>query len=65
MPLKPSKRLIFCSGNGNKPNTSIRLALFQCELHIHDMKSVFQVILGGIALIVWLKSMNKKGQTDV
>jgi len=60
MPFKPSKKLTLFSGNGNKPNSSLKLGIFQLEIHIHDMKSVFQVLIGMVALLVWLNSMRTK-----
>lgn len=65
MPFKPSKRYLLFSGNGNKPNASVKLGLFQLEIHIHDMKSVFQVLLGVVAFVVWLKRLETKKNIEV
>ena len=59
MPLKPSKNLMFLSGNGNSPSNQIKLGLFHIELHIHDVMSIFKLLFGVIALIYWIKNLDK------
>lgn len=62
MPLKPSKNLMFFSGNGNSPTNQFKLGLFHIDLHIHDVMSIFKLAFGAIALIYFIKSLDGKNE---
>jgi len=62
MKLGPSKQMTVGSGNGNKPKVNVKLAFFQVDIHIHDIMSIFKVVLGVLALVIWLKSLDDENE---
>ncbi|WP_430885432.1 hypothetical protein [Fusibacter sp. JL216-2] len=57
--MKPIKGMNLFSGNGNQPETQVRLGLFHIDVHIHRRIPLLKIIVAGIALIYWLKTIER------
>lgn len=58
--MKPIKGMNLFSGNGNQPETQVRLGLFHVDLHIHRTIPLLKILVVGIALVCWLKTLEDK-----
>lgn len=64
MPLKPSKKSILLSGNGNRPTVNMKLGLIHIDIHIHDVISIVKLALGVAAVAYFMKHLEKKPETE-
>ena len=63
MPFKPFRNTSLLSGNGNSPTTELRLGLFHIDIHFHNVMSIFRFAFGLVALIYWIRSLEKKANS--